>query len=430
MCRGQQKPQGLTVRRFPGAFFFTGLENKYMIPLKKIQQAAACIKEHVIDTPLLYSPDLSQMFGGEIYLKLENLQRTGSFKIRGATYKLIQRRKQIGSGGVVAASAGNHAQGVALAAKQAGLTATIVMPEWVSITKQEATRIYGGNVVICGRNIGESLAEATRLAAAGKFFLHPFDDLDIIAGQGTVGLEIFNALEKPDLIVVPVGGGGLISGIASVTKALSPATRITGVQAAACPSAYEALLNGRVREVEGQSSIADGISVKKIGSRNFAIMKTSVDNVVLVEEEQIVAAMLLLLERKKILVEGSGAAPMAAVMSGAVKLPKNGKTVLVVSGGNVDSPLLGRIVSQGLVKNGRVMRIQVRMTDVPGSLSKLLELVAASKANVLHIYHDRGARGTPIYVTHVELELETRGARHIRQIEKNLTFAGYEFKTR
>ncbi len=399
-----------------------------MVPLKQIRQAADCIRAHVIDTPLLYSPDLSRMFGGDIYLKLENLQRTGSFKIRGATYKLIRRSEQIGPEGVVAASAGNHAQGVALAAKQAGVKATIVMPEWVSITKQEATRSYGGNVVIHGRNISESLAEAARLAKTGKFFLHPFDDLDIIAGQGTVGLEIFKALEKPDLIVVPVGGGGLIAGIASAARALSPSTRITGVQAAACPSAHEALLAGRLVEVQGQSTIADGISVKKIGRRTFNTIKAAVDNIILVEEEQIVAAMLLLLERRKILVEGSGAAPMAAVMSGAVKLPQNGKTVLVISGGNVDSPLLGRIVSQGLVKNGRVMRLQVRMQDVPGSLARLLELIASSQANVLHIYHDRGGRGTPIYVTHVDLELETRGPLHIRQIEKNLTFAGYDFK--
>ncbi len=420
---------GVQGRRFR---FHAWIQEKIdnMIPLKKIQQAAALIAEYVIDTPLLYSPDLSRMFGGEIYLKLENLQRTGSFKIRGATYKLLEHRKQIGAQGVVAASAGNHAQGVALAAKQAGVKATIVMPEWVSITKQEATRKYGGNVVIHGKNIGESLAQAIRLADEGKYFLHPFDDPDIIAGQGTVGLEIFKSLENPDLIIVPVGGGGLISGIASVVKILNPATRIIGVQTAACPSAYQALKNGRISEVMGQSSIADGISVKKIGKRNFAIMKKAVDKIVLVEEEQIVAAMLLLLEHKKILAEGSGAAPMAAVMGGAVKLPGKGKTVLVVSGGNVDSPLLGRIVSQGLVKNGRVMRIQVRMKDVPGSLAKLLELVAASKANVLHIYHDRGARGTPIYVTHVELELETRGTLHIRQIEKNLTLAGYDFKTK
>ncbi|MFC1798477.1 threonine ammonia-lyase [Thermodesulfobacteriota bacterium] len=401
-----------------------------MIPLKKIQKAYELIKAHVIETPLIYSPALSRMFGGDIYLKLENLQKTGSFKIRGATYKLITCKDRIGPEGVVAASAGNHAQGVALAARQAGIPATIVMPEWVSITKQEATRAYGGNVIICGRNIGESLAEAKRLAAEGKFFVHPFDDEDIITGQGTVGIEIFDQLEDPDLIVAPVGGGGLIAGIASAIRSINPGTQTVGVQAAVCPSAYEALQKGRAHEVEGTSSIADGINVKQIGRVNFQMLQEGVDHIVLVEEEQIAAAMLLLLERKKILTEGAGAVPMAAVLSGAVKVPRKGKTVLVISGGNVDSPLLERIVSQGLIKSGRIMRIWVRMQDVPGSLAGLLGRIAALKANVLHIYHDRSVRGTPIYTTHVELELETRGTQHIEEIEKSLTFAGYEFKTR
>lgn len=400
-----------------------------MISLEKIEQASQLIKENVIRTPLLHSPALSRIFGGDIYLKLENLQNTGSFKIRGAAYKLLMCMDQIGPGGVVAASAGNHAQGVALAAKQSGVAATIVMPDWVSITKQEATRAYGGEVVICGQNIGESLKEARRLAKEGKFFIHPFDDPDIIAGQGTIGLEIFSELENPDLIIVPIGGGGLVAGIASAARLLSPNTQITGVQAAVCPSAYESFLKGRIVEVAGRSSIADGISVKKIGRLNFDIIQEYIHNIVLVEEEQIAAAMLLLLEREKILVEGAGASPMAALIAGAVEAPRRGKTVLVISGGNVDSPLLGRIISQGLIKNGRVMRIQVRMPDIPGSLAGLLELIAGLKANVLHIYHDRSVREIPIYITHVELELETRGPAHIKEIEKSLTFAGYKFKT-
>jgi len=398
-----------------------------MVSLENIRQAMEIIRSKVIHTPLIYSPALTRMFGGEIYLKLENLQKTGSFKIRGATYKLISRREQVGPQGVVAASAGNHAQGVAMAAGQLGIPATVVMPEWVSITKQEATRAYGGKVIIQGQNMKESLKEARRLAEEGKTLFHPFDDMDIIIGQGTVGLEIFNDLKKPDLIVVPIGGGGLISGIATVAKSLSPETQVTGVQAAICPSAYDSFLKGSICEVAEKTSIADGISVKKVGRICFEIIQACVDNIVLVEEEQIAAAILLLLERKKILAEGAGAAPMAAILNGAVRIPRNGKTVLVISGGNVDSPLLGRIISRGLIKNGRVMRIQVRMTDIPGSLVKLLSLIAALKANVLHISHDRGIRNTPIDVTYVELELETRGPGHQEEIEKVLNGGGYKF---
>jgi threonine dehydratase len=399
-----------------------------MISLKNLRQAAAQIQNWIVKTPLVHSPVLSRIFGGDVYLKLENLQKTGSFKIRGASHKLLTCSAEIGPGGVVAASAGNHAQGLALAAKQLNIPATIVMPEWVSITKEEATRMYGAEVITFGQSIGECLEEAQRLASKGKLFIHPFDDEDIITGQGTAGLEIFDELARPDLVVVPVGGGGLISGIVSAAISLSPETRIVGVQAAACPSAYEALMTGRITEVEGRSSIADGISVKKIGHLTFDIIKKGVDEIVMADEEQIAAAILLLLEREKILAEGSGAAPLAALMNGALKIPKEGKTVLVISGGNVDSPLLGRIINQGLTLHGRVMRVRIRMADIPGSLSNLLSLIAATKANVLHIYHDRSVRGTPLYVTHVELELETRGPAHVKEISETLQSAGYDIR--
>ena len=399
-----------------------------MISLKNLRQAAAQIKDWIVKTPLVHSPVLSRMFGGDVFLKLENLQKTGSFKIRGATHKLLTCAADIGPGGVVAASAGNHAQGLALAAKQLNIPATIVMPEWVSITKEEATRMYGAEVVTFGQSIGECLEEAQRLACTGKLFIHPFDDEDIITGQGTAGLEIFDELERPDLVVVPVGGGGLISGIVSAAANLSPETRIVGVQAAACPSAYEALMTGRITQVEGRSSIADGISVKQVGRLTFDIIKKGVDEIVVADEEQIAAAILLLLEREKILAEGSGAAPLAALMNGSLKIPRGGKTVLVISGGNVDSPLLGRIISQGLTLHGRVMRVGIRMADVPGSLSNLLALIAGTKANVLHIYHDRNVRGIPLYVTHVDLELETRGPAHVKDITETLQSAGYDIR--
>jgi len=399
-----------------------------MISVEKVQHAAKMLKGKVIRTPLVHSPSLSQMFGGEIYLKLENLQKTGSFKIRGATYYVSTNKDKIGPGGVVAASAGNHAQGVALAARQAGIPATIVMPEWASISKQEATRGYGGEIVIEGKSLGESLKKAEEMALEGKTFIHPFDDPDIMTGQGTIALELLEDLKEIDMIIVPIGGGGIISGIASIVKSIKPTVNVIGVQSNACPSAYESYHRGKITKVSSEYSIADGISVKQVGALNFDMIRKFVDDVVLVDEDQIAAAILLLLERKKILAEGSGAVSLAALLNGSVKVPRRNKVVLLISGGNVDSSLLGRILGQGLLKNGRIMRIRVRLSDTPGSLSQLLIIISALKANVLNIYHDRNVRNLPIYVTHVDLELETRGPEHVEEMVQKLSLAGYEFE--
>jgi threonine dehydratase len=399
-----------------------------MLPLESIQDAARLIGDRILRTPLVFSPSLSRRFDVAVYLKLENLQKTGSFKIRGATYKLLACRDRIGPAGVVAASAGNHAQGVALAARLAGVPATIVMPEWASITKQEATRAYGGQVVIHGKTLEACLEHAQDLAAEGRTFIHPFNDLEVMTGQGTLALEIFEDLQAPDLIVVPVGGGGLIAGITAVAAAVQPKTRIIGVQAAACPSAFEANRQGRVVRVDAAPSIADGINVKEVGELTFAIMREGRDEMVLVAEEQIAAAILMLLEMKKTLAEGAGAVPLAALLSGAIRPPKDSRVVLVISGGNLDSPLLGRIIAQGLIKHGRVMRVRVRLKDVPGSLAHLLAAVSRLKANVLHIRHDRSARDLPIFVTRVELELETRGPAHVAAIAEGLKQAGYDLE--
>jgi threonine dehydratase len=401
-----------------------------MISIEKVKQAANLIKGKVIRTPLVYSPFLSHMFGGEIYLKLENLQKTGSFKIRGATYCILKNKDEIGPEGVVAASAGNHAQGVALAARQANIPATIVMPEWASISKQEATRAYGGGVVIAGQTLGESIKKAEEMVQEGKNFIHPFDDPDIIAGQGTVALEIFDDLKETDMILAPIGGGGFISGIASTVKSIRPEVKVIGVQSAACPSAYESCRKGKITRVDSKQSIADGISVKQVGELNFHIIRKSVDDVVLVEEDHIAAAILLLLERKKILAEGAGAVSLAALLNGSIAVPRGSKVVLLISGGNVDSSLLGRIISQGLLKNGRTMRFRVRLDDTPGSLAKLLTLISALKANVLHIVHERNVKDLPIYVTRVDLELETRGPTHVDEITRELSMAGYELVLR
>jgi threonine dehydratase len=399
-----------------------------MISVEHVQQAAKMIKGAVIKTPLIYSSSLSNMFDGEIYLKLENLQKTGSFKIRGATYSILSHKDETGHGGVVAASAGNHAQGVALAARQALIPATIVMPEWASITKQEATRGYGGNVVIEGQSLKECIDKARQIALEGKRFIHPFDDPDIIVGQGTMALEILEDLKQTDMILVPIGGGGIISGIASTVKSIRPSVKVIGVQSAACPSAYESYRSGKITSVDSHHSIADGISVKQVGDLNFEIIKNYVDDVVLVEEDQIAAAMLLLLERKKILAEGAGAVPLAALLNGSVTVPRESRVVLLISGGNVDSSLLGRILTQGLLKNARIMRIRVRLTDAPGSLAQLLALISGLKANILHVYHDRLARNLPLYITRVDLELETRGPEHVEKIAHKLNMAGYEVK--
>jgi threonine dehydratase len=391
----------------------------------QIQDAAKIIRHGVIRTPIVCSPTISKMFDAEIYLKLENLQRTGSFKIRGATYKLMLRQNEIGKDGVVAASAGNHAQGVALAARQADIPATIVMPEWASISKQEATRNYGGEVVLFGQSVEESLQKARELAELDKTFIHPFDDADIIAGQGTIGLEILEDLNDADMIVVPIGGGGLISGIAMAVKHIKPQVKIIGVQAAACPSALISRQNKAITRVDSKTSLADGITVKQPGVLNFELIEKYVDEIVTVEEEHIAAAILMLLERKKVLSEGAGAVTLAALLNGSV-IPKSYKVVLLVSGGNVDSPLLGRIIAKGMLNKGRIMRIYVRLSDTPGSLAGLLALIARMKANVLHIYHDRNVRDLPINITSVELELETRSIEHIHEIESELLRAGYQ----
>lgn len=394
----------------------------------QVEQAEKLIRPLIFKTPLIHSPSLSRKFGGEIFLKLENLQKTGSFKIRGAAYKIMKQSGETGGKGIVAASAGNHAQGVALAATEAGVEATIVMPEWASISKQEATRSYGGKVVIYGTSIGKSLEKARELSQSGATFIHPFDDADIISGQGTIALEIFRELKDPDIIMVPIGGGGLISGIAAAARQIKPDVRIVGVQAAACPSAFESLRAGQIVQVPSKSSIADGISVKKVGAINFEIIRRLVDEIVLADEQQIAAAILMLLERKKILAEGAGAVSLAALLSGSIAFPKGRKVVLVISGGNVDSPLLGRIIAKGLINNGRIVRLRVRLIDMPGSLSRLLGFIADLKANVLHIHHDRGLSALPISMSGVEIEIETRSSNHIQEICHRLKDAGYEIE--
>ena len=400
-------------------------ERVELISIDDIRKAEQALHGRVLHTPLVHSPYFSKQIDGEVFLKLENLQRTGSFKLRGATHKIQSNLSRIGSQGVVAASAGNHAQGVALAAREAGIPATIVMPEWASITKQESTRAYGGQVLLKGQSIAECIDEALALAETDMTFIHPYDDPETIAGQGTIALEIFNKLPDPDLILVPIGGGGLIGGIATAAKAIRPETRVIGVQAAACPSAYRSRELGQVVGVEAEKTIADGIAVKQPGELTFQIIQEKVDEILLVEEEEIGYAVLTLLEREKILAEGAGAVSVGALINPSTAIPKGSKVVLVISGGNVDMPLLNRILKKGLLRNGRMMKFAVNLEDTPGSLAELLTLIAKLEANVLKIDHRRNEEDLPIYVSRVELELETRGWEHLNEVAEGLRKSGY-----
>jgi len=399
-----------------------------MISLSAIQNASDLLRGKVMRTPLIYSQTFSDMTGSEVYLKLESLQLGGSFKVRGATCKILSHIKDIKAGGVVAASVGNHAQGVALAARAACLPATIIMPVWASLAKQQAAKGYGAELLLRGESLVESISIGRKIAAeTQRLFIHPYDDEEVMAGQGTIGLEIMEDLPDADYIFVPVGGGGLIAGIAAAAKAIRPAVHVAGVQSSACPSALEALRAGRPVDVEAdeRGALADAIMVTRVGEFAFPILQRLVDEIALVDEDQIASAMLLLIERKRVLAEGAGAAPLAALLAGSPSIPQGSRVALVISGGNVDSLLLDRIIAAGLSKQGRMMRFSVCLEDAPGTLAGLLSLLARLQANVVHIHHARNERNLPINFSRVDLELETRGFEHIKEIESSLQEAGY-----
>jgi len=399
-----------------------------MISLSAIQNASDLLRGKVVRTPLVYSQTFSDMTGSEVYLKLESLQLGGSFKVRGATCKILSHIKDIKAGGVVAASVGNHAQGVALAARAACLPATIIMPVWASLAKQQAAKGYGAELLLRGESLVESISIGRKIAAeTQRLFIHPYDDEEVMAGQGTIGLEIMEDLPDADYIFVPVGGGGLIAGIAAAAKAIRPAVHVAGVQSSACPSALEALRAGRPVDVEAdeRGALADAIMVTRVGEFAFPILQRLVDEIALVDEDQIASAMLLLIERKRVLAEGAGAAPLAALLAGSPSIPQGSRVALVISGGNVDSLLLDRIIAAGLSKQGRMMRFSVCLEDAPGTLAGLLSLLARLQANVVHIHHARNERNLPINFSRVDLELETRGFEHIKEIESSLQEAGY-----
>ncbi len=391
---------------------------------QEIEAAQNQIQKIILRTPMIYSDTFSKLTGKEVFLKLENLQKTGSFKIRGAYYKLSQLTPSMKKRGVVAASAGNHAQGVALASSILGIHSTIVMPEGVPLAKQMATQAYGGEIILFGQNTDEALRYAKKLTGRGKFLIHPFDDEQVIAGQGTIGLEILEEVPGVEAIVVPVGGGGLISGIAAIVRKRKPDVKMIGVQSTHAPSAYYSLKRKKIVEVKAKPTLADGIAIQRVGEITFPMIQKGVDEIVTVEEDKIASAILLLMERKRIVAEGAGAAPLAALLSNRWKTRLK-KIVLVISGGNIDFHLLDRIIEKGLAQTGRLVRMSILLRDVPGALSTLTDLVAQHRANILHIIHERAAKEIPIGFSKVILVLETRGSGHIREIKKGVKAKGY-----
>lgn len=388
-----------------------------MPTLDDVRAARERIRGQVVHTPCTRSLSFGDLAGCDIHFKLENLQRTGSFKDRGALNRLRQMNAGERQKGVVTASAGNHAQAVAFHAGRLGIPATVVMPENSPLIKASNTRRYGARVILQGASFAAALDEALRIRdAEERLLVHAYDDEAVIAGQGTIGLEILEQVPDVDTIVVPVGGGGVIGGIALAVKSLKPGVRIIGVEAEAAPSARRSLDAGQVVPVETARTLADGIAIKRVGDLTFPLLQRYVDDVVLVGEEEIARAILLLLEREKTVAEGAGAVPLAALASGRIPLKEGEVVVPVLCGGNIDVNMISRIIDRGLVEDGRLTRLVVRVPDRPGSLSRLTEMVARLGANVLDIAHARAFADISVGDVEIALTLETRGREHVDEL--------------
>jgi threonine dehydratase len=391
-----------------------------MVDLAAIQAARTRIDGLIKRTPLLYSDSFSHLFGAPIYLKAENLQRTGSFKIRGASNKIAQLTPEQAARGVITSSAGNHAQGVALAASLRGVACTVVMPETASLAKYEATVGYGATVELSGANFEGALARAQQLARErGLVFIPAFDDEDVVAGQGTVGLEILEDLPDAGLVIVPVGGGGLCAGIATAVKALRPGVRIVGVQSASAPSAFDSFHSDHVVPRPPTPTIADGIAVGKAGEIPVDLLRKYLDDLVVVDDESIAHAIVLLMERSKMLVEPAGAVGVAALLAGVIKT-EGAKTAIVLSGGNLDIALLARIVEHGLSFASRYLMIRATLEDRPGELARLLGYIAELKANVVDVEHHRTGLPLGVEQAEVQLTLEVHNREHAEEVMQRL----------
>ncbi len=399
-----------------------------MLTLDKIYQAAFTLKDVARKTDLLHAPDLLE--GSELYLKTENLQVTGSFKVRGAYNKINALTPEQRAAGIIACSAGNHAQGVALAATRMGLKSVICMPDGAPISKVEATKRLGAEVVLVKGGYDDAHAYALELQErTGATFIHPFDDELVIAGQGTIGLEILDQLPSVDAVVVPVGGGGLISGVACAVKSLAPHVAVYGVQAEGAPSMLAAVRDGRVETLDTASTFADGIAVKRPGDLTFEMVEAYVDDIVTVSEDQIAAAILALIERQKLIAEGAGAVSVAAALF--EKLPIAGKkAVCVVSGGNIDVNILSRVITRGLVTDGRNSMLRIALEDKPGQLQSVSEIIARCGGNVVSVQYERSDANMAISSCYLMIGMETRDFAQIQAIKDELAQNGFQIADR
>ncbi len=395
-----------------------------MLTLDKVYHAAYVLKDVIRKTSLIASPKLNP--DCSLYLKPENLQVTGSFKVRGAGYKISQLSDEEKARGVIACSAGNHAQGVARAAQKYGIKSVICLPDGAPISKVEATKSYGAEVVMVKGVYDDAYKKALELRdEMGYSFVHPFDDEDVIAGQGTIGLEILEELDGVDAVVVPVGGGGLISGIAYTLKQLKPEIKVYGVQSAGAPGMFNSINHGRRERLDSVSTIADGIAVKEPGENTYELCSKYLDGIVTVTEDEISSAILALIEQHKLIAEGAGAVSVAAVMFD--KIPVKGKKVVsVISGGNIDVTILSRVIKRGLLKSGRNCTLCIELMDKPGQLQEVSSIIAALGGNVTSVHHERAGETTDINGCYLRLVLETRNYEHIRSIVDALEAAGFK----
>jgi len=400
-----------------------------MLDLKAIKKAQKRVSEVTHRTPFSYAPILSESSGYEVYLKKENLQRTGAFKLRGAFNKIATLVENGDRKGVVAASAGNHAQGVAFSAKHFDIDATIVMPDSTPLTKVTGVSELGAKVILHGANYDEAYAYATTYAQKqGKRFVHPFEDEEVMAGQGTVALEMLAEIPDLDVILVPVGGGGLISGIATAAKATHPAIQIIGVASAGAPAMKQSYDAGKPIDSTSVRTIADGIAVRDTSPVTLAYIRKYVDQLELVGEGEIANAILFLLEKQKLLVEGAGSVGVAALLHDKIDLPKGSKVGVVLSGGNIDVTMLSLIIEKGLVKSARKMKLVVILIDKPGSLQAFTQTLINTGANIVQIGYDRTSTDLEFGDAHVSVDIETKGEAHQEEIRQALRDGGFSFK--
>ncbi len=392
------------------------------LTLDNIYKASYVLKNVVRKTDVIYAPKLKP--GTELYLKTENLQVTGSFKVRGAYYKMSQLTAEEKAKGVIACSAGNHAQGVALAAQKNGIKATICLPDGAPISKIEATKSYGAEICLVNGVYDDAYKKALELRDEnGYTFIHPFNDPDVIAGQGTIALELYEQIPDLDAVIVPVGGGGLISGVAFAIKQLNPNVKVYGVQAAGAPSMKNSLADGKIETLPSVKTIADGIAVKEPGDLTYDICSKYVDEIVTVTDDEISAAILALMEQHKLVAEGAGAVPVAAAMFDKIDL-KGKKAVCVVSGGNIDVTILSRVIARGLLMSGRSCQFNIELVDKPGQLLKVSQIISECGGNVTAVYHEHAPEGSDVNGCYLTVTLETRNFEHIDTIKKALEDAG------